>query len=93
MAQVLLAVARHVTVDKTIRASELAELRQILIDDPTLRTDNLPTQLEVPAAEAISPFPPAHIGNIGYRLPSGPAATHLLRDLVSGASILEEEGG
>jgi LCP family protein required for cell wall assembly len=93
MAQVLLAVARHVTVDKTMRASELAELRQILIDDPTLRTDNLPTQLEVPAAEAISPFPPAHIGNIGYRLPSGPAATHLLRDLVSGASILEEEGG
>jgi LCP family protein required for cell wall assembly len=93
LAQVLLAVARHVTVDQTLRAGELVELRRLLANDLTLSTDNLPTQLEVPANEADSPFPPRHVGTIGYRLPSEPAATHLLRELSSGSSIVGEVGG
>jgi LCP family protein required for cell wall assembly len=92
IAQILLVVARHVTVDRTMRTGELAELREILASDLTLRVDSLPTRLEVPATDADSPFPPRHVGTIGYRLLSEPAATDMLRELSFGASIVEEGG-
>jgi polyisoprenyl-teichoic acid--peptidoglycan teichoic acid transferase len=93
LAHLLLAVARHVTVDQTLRAGELAELREILADNVRLRAANLPTQLDVPAQEADSPFPPRHVGTIGFRLLSEPAATRLLRELSVDASIVKEDGG
>jgi LCP family protein required for cell wall assembly len=87
LGRLLLAVGRHVTVDGTLRPSELAGLRQVLSAEASPRTELLPTRPEVPPAEAISPFPPTHAGTVGFRLPSEPGATVLLHELRS--SVME----
>ena len=82
LAQVLVAFARRVTVDQTMRSSEVAELRTLLTQDPTLTTQTLPTRSDVPA-ESVSPFPPLHAGRVSFRELDEPAASLLLRDLRS----------
>jgi LCP family protein required for cell wall assembly len=86
LGQLLVSAAEHVTVDQTMRAGELAELRPIIRGDFTFRADTLPTRLEVPAAEALSPFPPAHLGTTGHRVLSEPDAGVLLGEFVEAAA-------
>ena len=88
----LVTLAQNVAVDSTMRVSELTELGKLLASGPSIRTEVLPTRPLVPAAEAVSPFPPDHIGTIGFHVPDEPDATVLVRELWQAASLGEEDG-
>jgi LCP family protein required for cell wall assembly len=91
-AGLLLTLAQNVTVDATIRVSELAELGKLLASGLSVRTDVLPSRTLVPTTEAVSPFPPDHLGTIGYHVPIEPDATVLLHELRLASLIVEEDG-
>ena len=71
------------TVDDGLDADALAELvGQLTARGAPFSTYVLPTVRERTAADSVSPFPPTHVGNVGYRRILEPAADVLLRDLL-----------
>ncbi|MGA8047578.1 MAG: LCP family protein [Dermatophilaceae bacterium] len=76
-----------VTLDRTLTAGQLRDLAAALgTAGAAVTTGVLPTVLERAPEDSMSPFPPAHLGNVGYRRLDQPAARALLDDLLPSSS-------
>jgi LCP family protein required for cell wall assembly len=73
------AVGDHVHVDAAFGAGDIARLRAALRATRRPVMVTLPTRPMVAGAHAMSPFPPAHLGNVGYRILAQPEAGPVLR--------------
>lgn len=82
-----------VTVDRTVTTGELRDLAAAVTDEGSLvRTAVLPTRPARAPEDSMSPFPPAHLGSVGYRRMDDPAARQVLDDLLMSSRDPEPVG-
>jgi LCP family protein required for cell wall assembly len=82
---VLVGLRGSIVLDSGIGSREIRRLVTVLRRDPRPAwTSTLPTRPERPADDAVSPFPPVHLGSVGYRVMEQPAATELLHRFITG---------
>ncbi|WP_448609195.1 LCP family protein [Geodermatophilus sp. URMC 60] len=77
------------TVDARLEGSDLERLALAFAAPGGPELATLPT-LREPPTDAVSPFPPGHLGTVGYRVPDQPAAGTALRRLT--ATGVPEDG-
>jgi len=75
------ALSGHVIVDEVLAAEEIREQAENLRSAGAPRSLTLPVRPEQPPLDAVSPFPPGHVGNVGHLVLQQPEATRLIRDL------------
>jgi len=70
------------TVDPGLDGADVRHIMTALGEaDTEIRTVTVPTRPERPADDSLSPFPPAHLGSLGFRVLDQPAAGELFRRL------------
>jgi LCP family protein required for cell wall assembly len=79
------ALARHVTLDATLSIGTLQALLRDFGAAPLVEADvlTLPSVPLVEEGQAVSPFPPAHVGTVGYLVPAQPAASEVIAGFAS----------
>ncbi len=81
----VIGIRNSLSLDTGIRAEEIRRLVSALRQDPaSIRMSTLPTRTQRPPDDAVSPFPPAHPGSVGYRVRDEPSATQVLDSFLTG---------
>jgi LCP family protein required for cell wall assembly len=76
---------QHIAVDESFGHRDVARLFAVVAEHAgAIAVTTLPTRPRIPAHEAMSPFPPAHLGSVGYLVRDEPAASAVIRAFMRG---------